>query len=305
MVNNSTPLRLASHQGGYVLREQLHEFESRQTVWRKIQRGEYLPVSERVLRLIDLPGLVPVLQAAVLCLPGAVVSHHAAASLHGFPRLPEKAEVTVPRHCTHRFDEVEVHRADDIGANSVIRVAGLPVTTPARTVFDLAATLSLRQLDHLVEELLLTNVVELEQLVAVTRAVGRRGKTGTGLMRQVLERRGRADYGPASVLERKGLAVLASSPSVPPAEQEYPIPWADDGRRFDLAYPSYRVAVEWDSRRWHGALDRMDSDRRRDRECASNGWVLLRFTWADVHERPDEVVASVLDVLAQRGLSVG
>jgi very-short-patch-repair endonuclease len=44
----------------------------------------------------------------------------------------------------------------------------------------------------------------------------------------------------------------------------------------------------------------MRSDRQRDREAALHGWIVVRFTWQDVIERPDEVSSTVRSLIAER-----
>jgi very-short-patch-repair endonuclease len=95
-----------------------------------------------------------------------------------------------------------------------------------------------------------------------------------------------------------GRAVMANRGVVLPVPQ-YPIPW-DESRRFDDAYPDARVAIEWDSRLWHTKQQAMAADRRRDRMASVHGWVVLRFTWEDVTERPGEVADTVSAVLEAR-----
>jgi very-short-patch-repair endonuclease len=98
-----------------------------------------------------------------------------------------------------------------------------------------------------------------------------------------------------------GRAVLATRGVDLPVPQ-YPIPW-DPSRRFDGGYPDDQVAIEWDSRLWHSKQQAMTADRRRDRMAARHGWVVLRFTWEDVTQRPDEVADTVTAVLeARRGV---
>ncbi|MGH8949674.1 MAG: DUF559 domain-containing protein, partial [Acidimicrobiia bacterium] len=85
--------------------------------------------------------------------------------------------------------------------------------------------------------------------------------------------------------------VLARA-GLPPPLPEHPIPWRP-GRRFDDAYPQARVAIEWDSRAWHEQRAAMVEDRRRDREAAAQGWIVLRFTWDEVTTKPREIVETV------------
>ncbi len=61
----------------------------------------------------------------------------------------------------------------------------------------------------------------------------------------------------------------------------------------DLAFPAHRLAVEVDGWAWHTDPDRFQSDRARQNALVLAGWTVLRFTWSDVSERPDRVVAEI------------
>lgn len=54
-----------------------------------------------------------------------------------------------------------------------------------------------------------------------------------------------------------------------------------------------RLLLECDSERWHGSWVRRQADLRRDRELLVLGYRVLRFSWADLHDRADEVVGQV------------
>lgn len=130
------------------------------------------------------------------------------------------------------------------------------------------------------------------------RALARRGKRGSANVRELIDARGQGQVVDPTVLERKGRAILARCGLATPIAQ-YPIPW-DPKRRFDDAYPSHRIAIEWDSAAWHSQVAAMSSDRRRDREAALHGWVIVRFTWDDVSKRSDDVGSTVAGLLAAR-----
>lgn len=87
-----------------------------------------------------------------------VLSHHAAAELHGAPDLPEEVHVTVPRR--RRLSHLVVHTAQ-LAPEDVVMVEGLPVTSVERTTFDLGrwpmdGEHRSRWVDHAVDEGLLT-----------------------------------------------------------------------------------------------------------------------------------------------------
>jgi very-short-patch-repair endonuclease len=102
----------------------------------------------------------------------------------------------------------------------------------------------------------------------------------------------------ATVLERRLRRVLREG-GLPHSVSEHDLPWTrETPGRIDLAYPTGRVVIEADSRRWHTRERDFEVDRRRDREAQLAGWQVYRFTWEDLVQRPEEVVATVGRALA-------
>jgi hypothetical protein len=170
-----------------------------------------------------------------------------------------------------------------------------------RTFFDLGRLLKFSDFDAIGEALVIAERMELDRFEQVTRRLARRGKPGSRSAHDFLEIRAGKDRR-ATVLERKGRAILSSAGLSAPTPQ-HPIPWSP-GRRFDDAYPDAKVALEWDSRAWHEQREAMVADRRRDREAAAHGWVVLRFTWEEVTKKPREIVETVKTLLRDRRVAV-
>jgi hypothetical protein len=292
-------LQRAAKQGGYVTRAQLLDLGlSTSAVDRRIESGDLtviVPSLYQVFRSDDHSDLI---RGAQLALPGAVASHQSAAVLLSFPVLPRlEPTVTVPSHTTHRFPGVTVRRCADMRASHLTTVDGIRVTNIARTVFDLAGILAFDEFERITEALLLARRLEMGHFELMIEALARRGKPGSRTARDFVTLRSGGD--PRSTrLERLGRSVLVSA-GLPTPIAQYPIPWGSS-RRFDDAYPESKLAIEWDSRSWHSQRSAMRSDRRRDREAALHGWILIRFTWQDVTERPDEVSSTVRTLLAKR-----
>jgi very-short-patch-repair endonuclease len=72
------------------------------------------------------------------------------------------------------------------------------------------------------------------------------------------------------------------------------------GQRFeiDVAFPERRLAIEVDGFAYHSGDERFQRDRTRQNALIAAGWQVLRFTWADLTERPHEVVGRVAQLLA-------
>lgn len=265
---------------------------------RLIRRGDLTSVAPSLYQVFPSDDHVDLVHGALLALPGAVVSHQSAAHLLGFPRLPKlEPTVTVASHTTHVFPGVTVRRSLDLERSHMTTVNGLRTTNIARTAFDLAGVLECTDFVLVVEGLLIADLMKVRHLQRMLDQLGRRGRRGTANSRSFISLRTGGDP-KASVLEHTARQVLSEA-GLPAPVPEYPIPW-DERRRFDDAYPEATFAIEWDSRSWHAQEAAMTSDRKRDRDAATHGWVVIRFTWADVTERPSEVVNTVQSLLQSR-----
>lgn len=287
---------IALANGGVIRRQELIAlgFTARMIEGR-IRRGQFSIVTRGVYRLGESNNPRDVLRAVLAVWPGAVVSHDSAARLHAFP-YAESDRLVVSHHSrtTRLFPGVEVRRTHDLDGWHVADVDGIRVTTVARTVVDLAVDRPPALIGRTLDRLLSDGRVELMEVESVLKAVARRGKPGIKTMRKVLEVRSGADRS-VSMLERKGRALIRAA-GLPMPKSEYPIPWTVD-RRFDDAYPEIKLAIEWDSRRYHGQLASFQTDRARDRDAAVHGWRILRFTWEDVTRHPDRVVDALRVIL--------
>lgn len=290
-------LDLATKQGGVLTRAQLLQSgRSRRWLEREVSAGRLIRIKYGVYRAIHLDGHENLLRAAVATLPRATVSHESAAHLQRFPVLPPlRPTVTVHSSTTHVFPGVTVRRNTDLQPDQIIRVSGLDATNMLRTLFDLAGVLDEKLLDQIVEALCISSRLQIPQLEMFVEKLRRRGKPGSTAMTSVIERRSGVD---ASELERLGLAVLRQR-NVPDPVLQYPAPW-DDRQRIDAAWPPCLVGVEWDSQAWHSAMERMRSDRQRDRSASLAGWVVLRYTWFDLTEEPQSVADEILRLLSAR-----
>jgi very-short-patch-repair endonuclease len=91
-----------------------------------------------------------------------------------------------------------------------------------------------------------------------------------------------------SALERRFLGLLDAAGVPRPVTNR-----VAGTKRVDCRWPELRLTVELDSFRFHNSRHSWEQDRRRDREARARGDELLRFTYADVTERPMDVVAEL------------
>ena len=298
----STLITRAAEHGGYLSRAQLQELGVHpSSIERGLRSGRLTQVVEGIYQVFPSDDHADLMRGALLALPDAVVSHQSAAHLLDFPRLPPlRPTVTIASHRTHAFPGVMVRRNDDIAPSHLVQVDSLPVTHIPRTAFDLGSVLRFREFEDIAEALILAGRMTEEAFAGITTELARRGKPGSRAAKDFLEMRAGALPG-SSVLERRGRRLIAEA-GLPSPVPEFPIPWAM-GQRFDDAYPEARLAIEWDSRAWHLQRAAMEADRKRDRIAATYGWLVIRMTWQDITERPDEVVATVEQLLQTRTTS--
>jgi len=175
------------------------------------------------------------------------------------------------------------------------------VTTPARTIIDMAQVLGPKRLAKLVDGTVAQGLTSYEVLLTLFDHLARRGKPGTKSLRAVLKDRGAVPASPTTVLEERMFELMERS-GLPTPTVQFSAPWlAATNGRVDFAYPEQRLVIEGDSRRWHQLADAFLTDRERDNLAQLAGWRVLRFTWWDIEERPKYVVSLIRQALSSAG----
>lgn len=186
-----------------------------------------------------------------------------------------------------------VHQLTDLVDDHILTIHGLPVTTPERTIVDLAAVMNEHHLERIVDHGLASARINLYKLSEVFSQLGRQGKPGTQKLRAIISEREPGYVAPESELERRLIKVL-DDVGLPKPDRQYKPDWlAPTNGRVDLAYPDAKLIIEADSRRWHTLLNSFESDRLRDNAAQLAGWQILRFTWDEVVLRPERVANTV------------
>jgi very-short-patch-repair endonuclease len=224
------------------------------------------------------------------CGDGALLSGRAAAFLLGLVdvRVPPPPEVTA--RTERRVRGVTTRRSRRLLKQDGTIWRGVPVTTVARTLVDLAATLSPGALARSCHEAAVRYGTTPDQ---VEEVLARRPMApGAGRLRRVLRGDERVTL---SKLERRFLALLR--------DHDLPLPVTNrrvGSYRVDCRWVNPPLTVELDGYRYHHSRHAWERDRRREREARARGDEFRRFTYGDVLEDPRYMLSEMRQLLTQR-----
>ena len=218
---------------------------------------------------------------------GAALGHVAAGALWRMLTGTAITEVIVPTTAGHpKRDGIIVHR-QHLPASHVTVHRGIPVTTPIRTLLDLASVLSLNALARAFEQAQV--LLHLPPAPLAAEVISRPRQRGNAKLRRILERA----VDPAdvrSVLELRFLRMCASY-AIPRPEVNVRIgPWTPD-----FFWPDHGLVVETDGYEFHRTAAARRRDALKDEYLRAAGLTVIRLTWADVAERTGQTATRVRD----------
>jgi very-short-patch-repair endonuclease len=282
----TTVAAIAGRTYGVVTRAQLlGAGMSSREIHGRLERGELLRVHRGVYRVgHEAPSVEAKYMAAVLAGgDGALLCGAAAAYLLGLIRgEPPEPEIVTPRKC--RVDAVRTRRSNH--GNSTIW-KGIPVTSPAQTLVDLAPDLPDEDLARVCHEAGLRHYTKPRQ---VKEALARR-PNAPGAARLWAIMNGDVKV-VLSKLEARFLDRLR--------EIRRPLPVTNrpaGSKRVDCRWSEYDLTVELDGFRTHRSRHAWEQDRRREREAYARGDQFRRYTWGDVFEDPTAMLAELEQLL--------
>lgn len=263
----------------------------------RVQRGQLHPVFRGVYAVghLALTCTGHFAAAVLACGDEATLSDYAAAAHLALRRWDEdrRPEVTVPRAGGRKIAGIRVHRRR-LDPRDVWTREGIRVTSAARTILDLAATMAPTELRRMVRRAQAERRVNVRQLLDVLARHG--GHRGAAKLRAVI-----AD-GPTptrSVLEDHVLDLIEHAGIERP---ELNRRMTLEGQRVepDMLWRRQRVIVECDGRRWHSGRLAQEDDAARQALLEAHGYVVLRITWEQAVHRPQQTVARILAALDAR-----
>jgi hypothetical protein len=282
---------LATEQWGVVSRAQLARLGlGRGAIDGRLRSGRLRRVHRGVYAIggAALPREGRHLAAVLACGLGAVLSHVSAA-VHWVLLTYDAPRPEVSAPASRRaVPGIRLHRTRSLDAQDTTTHRGIPVTTLAKTLLDLAASGPKSHLDHALGQAMRN---ELYDHAAIEDVLARHhGRPGTKALREAT-----ADD-PAftrSALEQRFRAVCRRAGLSQPLSNHVLAALDHEPYEVDFYVPTYRLVVEVDGWRDHGTRAAFERDRAKDAALVAAGYTVLRFTWRQLRYDPDTVAARV------------
>ena len=270
-VTNPALSRLATEQHGILTRSQLlHAGVGPRTIDRWIQTGRLIALHRGVFALGHLPPSphARTMAAVLACGRGAVLSHRSAALLYGLIRYTGPIEITAPTKRTR--PGVIVHR-NQLTDRDVTQHWGIPVTSPARTLTDLAHSLDPASLTRAVNAARLAKLMSLDDLPPRLR-------------------NGQTPRPTRSAFEDAFLTFCARH-RLPQPETNTIVA----GYEVDAYWPTHRLVAELDGEEFH---EDFETDRAKDADLVEAGLRVVRLTWERLTGQPAREAARFKTLLS-------
>jgi predicted transcriptional regulator of viral defense system len=230
------------------------------------------------------------LAAVLACGPDAVLSHRTAASHWGLLRTDQTRIDVTARRGRHGAPGIRLHRSRCLDAQDTTSHHGIPITTVARTLLDLAGTARPSELERALAQ---AERLQLYDHRAITDVVARgNGHRGTAILARATTREAkwtRNEWEAAflELIRKAGLPEPLTNDAFHAPDHGHCDP--------DYHWPTHRVIVETDGFETHGTRAAFRADRAKDAALTAAGYRVLRFT-KDVE--PDLVVRRLRALLA-------
>lgn len=233
------------------------------------------------------------LMAAVLASEDVVISHRAAARLHGFRSFEETevVEGSVRGRCTVALRDVVLHHPRCLPDCDIVRLGPFRSTGRVRTLVDLAGTHERTAYIALVDDVMSDS--DMASAAVHARALAlREGRRNVALLARLTASDAARQF--RSQLERRAATVFSRG-GLPPCAWNARIE-SRDGRLLgvvDCCWMGPRLVVELDGLRFHSSAEDRRKDQARQNGLTIEGYRVLRFTWRDIVEQPERVVREI------------
>lgn len=285
---------IAGVQRGLISRDQLVAAGLRRgAIAHRIANGRLHRV-RRGVYLVGHPAPPPMAReiAALLAFgPYVVLSHRSAAALWQLlAHTSGRVDLTVVGRDCGRRPGVRDHRVRQLPPTEVRHRDGIPVTSPARTLLDLAGEVRDHELGRAVNEAFVQRLTSMDDLLALLeRSKGRRGAPA---LRELVDEsrepaltRSEAEHEMLALLRKGGMSLPATNVRVGPYE-------------VDMLWRRERLVVEIDGYAFHSTRAAFERDRARDADLQARGLRVLRVTWKQIRDEPEAVLVRIARFLS-------
>jgi Protein of unknown function (DUF559) len=239
--------------------------------------------------------------AAVLaCGDGAVLSHRSAAALWGVRSASRRAiDVSARGRRGRSRTGISAHRGDSLTPDEVTTARGIPCTTVARTLLDLAEVSGRHTVARAVDQAEVLQIFDGRALDDVLKRAN--GRSGAAMLEAILADHEIASGMTRSELEKRFLE-LCTRHGIPLPVVNSRVAVGKLDLEVDFAWPRKRLIVEADGHRFHATRGAFERDRRRDQRLTLAGWRVVRCTWRQVIGDPGTLARTILALLRRGGL---
>ncbi len=282
----------------FTRRQALAAGYSKREIDGRLAKGVWLRVYDGVYQL---PGLAASWRRTLLALQlwggeDAVLSHRSAAALLRLEGFEEGTlELTLIRR-RRPVDGAIVHFTDHLPPRQVCQHDPFRITSVPRTLLDLCSVVGEERIEVGLCDGLRRRLTSIAELQAFVDEAPNRGKRGAGLLRKLL---GVVDHrGLRSTFEVLFARLLRSAQF--PLQARYNV--ALNGKviaELDFAFPDQRIGVECDGHGSHVQKKDFQRNVNRYNQLELAGWRVLRFTWYDLKHRPEYIISTIRQALAQ------
>lgn len=285
-----TIARIAGHQDNVISREQLLSAGlGRGAIAHRVRTGAWQRLHNNVYLLGPAPpSLMARARAAVMaCGVNAVVSHRSAAEMFGLlPEIGGEVHVSVAGRNVAPREGIRHHRIAAFARGEITKMRGIPLTSVARTICDLAATESANDVETAFQEALYRDIVTPRAVAAVLERQPRR--RGAASIRTMLR-----DSRLTRSQKERALLKLIDAAQLPRPLTNVRL----HGHLVDAYWPAERLVLEFDGWQAHGHRVAFERNRKRDQVMLTHGLRVMRATDRHLEDEPVALVARLAQSL--------
>jgi len=235
---------------------------------------------------------------------GSAISHRSAAALDELPGgRTDIVELSCLRWKRTIKPNLVVHESRRLDERDITTVDGIPVTRPERTILDLASCFPYEgYLEYVVQAARRKRLITYESMREMFERHARRGLKGVRALRATLDRWDPTSRPTESDMETMLLETLRQH-GLPEPTLQYEVRDGDGHLlgRVDAAYPSARIAIEYDSKQEHSDEFQRAKDARRNSAIQARGdWMVLSARHADLRRGGSELCGDILVALRRK-----